>query len=106
MLASGEQKTGSEVSWKFPYYLHHQQICVQAGKRAKKGMHSGKEAPLHRVNDVSLPGTGARAKQYLTFLQRGRVSGVVEFVITGHRLKASVNECKTPLNRAMWWACV
>ena len=64
---------------------------AQAGKRAKKGMFSSKEAPLHRVNDVSLPGTGARAKQYLTFLQRGRVAGVVEFVITGHRLKVGLS---------------
>ena len=60
---------------------------MQAGKRGKKGMYSGKDAPLHHVNDVSLPGTGSRAKQYLPFLQRGRVAGIVEFVITGHRLK-------------------
>ena len=60
---------------------------AQVGKRQKKGMHSGKDAPLHHVNDVSLPGTGARAKQYLPFFQRGKVSGVVDFVITGHRLK-------------------
>ena len=62
---------------------------VQAGRRQKRGLHSGKDAPLHHVNDVSLPGTGARAKQYLPFFQRGRVAGVVDFVITGHRLKAS-----------------
>ena len=50
-------------------------------------MHSGKEAPLHHVNDVSLAATSGRAKQYLPFLQRGRTAGVVDFVITGHRLK-------------------
>jgi hypothetical protein len=41
-----------------------------------------------RVNDVSLPGNSARAKQYLPFFQRsGRVAAVVEYVLSGHRLK-------------------
>lgn len=67
----------------------HDTPPAQTGRRQKKGMHSAKDAPLHHVNDVSLPGTGSRAKQYLPFFQRGKVSGVVEFVITGHRLKVS-----------------
>lgn len=67
-------------------------LCLahQAGKKNKQGLYSSKEAPLHHVNDVSLPGTSARAKQYLPFLQRGRTAGVVDFVITGHRLKVSI----------------
>ena len=52
-------------------------------------MHSGKEVPTHHVNDVSVPGSAARAKQYLPFLQRGPVHAVVEHVLSGHRLKVS-----------------
>ena len=59
----------------------------QAGKKAKKGIHSGKEAPLHHVNDVSVPGSAARAKQYLPFLSRGKTNGIVEHVVNGHRLR-------------------
>ena len=84
-----------------PVKKQHQLLCcqallccaehcarLQAGRRQKKGMHSSKEAPMHHVNDVSLPGQGTRAKQYLPFFQRGRVAGIVEFVLSGHRLKA------------------
>lgn len=42
----------------------------EMAKKAKKGIHSTKEAPPTRVNDVSLPGNSARAKQYLPFFQR------------------------------------
>ena len=32
----------------------------ESGKKNKKGMHSAKEAPVHHVNDVSLPGAANR----------------------------------------------
>ena len=60
-----------------------------AAKAAKRGVHSAKEAPAApRLNDVSGAGGVARAKQYLPFFQRaGRVPAVVEYVLSGHRLK-------------------
>jgi hypothetical protein len=61
----------------------------EAAKAAKRGIHSSKEAAAPpRPNDVSLPGNAARAKQYLPFFTRaGRVAAVVEYVLSGHRLK-------------------
>jgi staphylococcal nuclease domain-containing protein 1 len=35
----------------------------EMAKGAKRGIHSSKEVPTQRVNDVSLPGNAARAKQ-------------------------------------------
>lgn len=63
----------------------------EAAKTAKRGMHSNKEVTLPRLNDVSLPGNAARAKQYLPFFTRsGRVAAVVEYVLSGHRLKLHI----------------
>ena len=64
----------------------------EAGKKGKKGIWSNKEAPpASRSNDISVPGTANRAKQHLPFLQRaGKVTGVVEYVLGGSRLKISV----------------
>jgi staphylococcal nuclease domain-containing protein 1 len=53
-------------------------------------MRSEKEVPTHHVNDVSTPGpkTAARAKQYLPSFQRTeRHAAVVEYVMSGHRLR-------------------
>jgi hypothetical protein len=55
-------------------------VCLQA----KRGKHSSKEVSVPRINDVSAPGQGARAKQYLPFLQRGgKLLGLVESVSSG-----------------------
>ncbi|KAK9813035.1 hypothetical protein WJX72_007851 [[Myrmecia] bisecta] len=62
----------------------------QNGKKGKKGLWSSKEAPAHHVNDVSVPGAASRAKQYLPFFQRGRHNAVVDYVLSGHRLKLYV----------------
>ena len=63
-------------------------LCVlQKGRSNKKGLYSSGEPPVHHLNDVSLPGTAAKAKQYLPFFQRGRHNAVVEFVLSGSRLK-------------------
>lgn len=52
--------------------------------QAKRGKHSSKEVSVPRINDVSAPGQGARAKQYLPFLQRGgKLMGLVESVSSG-----------------------
>ncbi len=54
--------------------------------QAKRGIHSNKEVQVPRVNDVSTPGNGQRAKQYLPFLQRaGKLLGLVENVSSGER---------------------
>ena len=51
-----------------------------------KGVHSKKDAPTHRISEVS--GDAAKAKQFLPFLQRaGRINGIVEFVASGSRLR-------------------
>lgn len=63
-----------------------------SGKSSKKGMHNkSKEPPVHHYNDVSLPGMAPKAKQYLPFFQRGKHTAVVEFVLSGARLK--VTQC-------------
>lgn len=60
-----------------------------SGMSSRKGMHNkSKDPPVHYYNDVSLPSTSAnQAKQYLPFFQRGKQKGVVEFVLSGARLK-------------------
>lgn len=64
---------------------------AEAAIAAKRGIHSNKAAPVNRVNDVSLPGNAARAKQYLPFFQRaGRMNAVVEYVLSGHRFKVQI----------------
>jgi len=63
----------------------------EAAKKGRKGQWSSKDPPIPRVNDVTLPGSAARARQYLPFLQRaGRVTGICEFVLGGSRLKIHV----------------
>lgn len=34
--------------------------CEELAKGSKRGVHSAKEPPINRVNDVSQPGSGAR----------------------------------------------
>nr|CAG4648501.1 EOG090X01F7 [Polyphemus pediculus] len=54
--------------------------------KTSKGVHDKKEAPTHRVADLS--GDLAKSKQFLPFLQRaGRTDAVVEFVASGSRLR-------------------
>jgi len=61
------------------------------GRKGKKGQWSSKESVLPRINDVTGSGSAARARQYLPFLQRaGKVSGIVEYVLGGSRLKIHV----------------
>jgi len=63
----------------------------EMAKSAKRGIHSSKEVSTQRVNDVSLPGNAARAKQYLPFFQRaGKLPATVEWVLSAHRLKLYV----------------
>ena len=60
------------------------------GKNSKKGIHNkNKDPPPHHYNDVSLPGNATKAKQYLPFFQRGKHTGIVEYVLSGARLKVS-----------------
>lgn len=64
-----------------------------SGMGSKKGMHNkSKDPPVHYYNDVSLPSTSAnQAKQYLPFFQRGKQKGIVEFVLSGARLKVRLS---------------
>ncbi|KAL6757416.1 hypothetical protein V8C86DRAFT_2625605 [Haematococcus lacustris] len=65
--------------------------CEELAKNAKRGVFSTKEPAANRMNDVSAPGNAQKAKQYLSFLQRGgRMQGIVEFVLSGHRLKVTI----------------
>eukprot|EP00898_Chlorokybus_atmophyticus_P005051 jgi/Chlat1/5547/Chrsp369S00840 len=69
--------------------LHYDQLLAAEAKaqKDKKGLHSAKEPPSGLINDVS-QNAANRAKQYLPFFQRtGRVSAVVEYVLSGHRYK-------------------
>nr|CAG4649952.1 EOG090X01F7 [Sida crystallina] len=55
-------------------------------QKTNKGVFDKKEAPTHRVADLS--GDLAKSKQFLPFLQRaGRTEAVVEFVASGSRLR-------------------
>ncbi|BBN01059.1 staphylococcal nuclease domain-containing protein 1 [Marchantia polymorpha subsp. ruderalis] len=57
-------------------------------QKGKKGMHSQKETPAMHINDLSLQGTTAKARQFLPFLQRQRrLPAVVDYVLSGHRFK-------------------
>jgi hypothetical protein len=48
-----------------------------------------REAPTHHINDIS--GNAGKAKQFLPFLQRaGKSVALVEFVMSGHRLKLTI----------------
>lgn len=76
-----------------------------SGMSSRKGMHNkSKDPPVHYYNDVSLPSTSAnQAKQYLPFFQRGKQKGVVEFVLSGARLKVRAWLC---VNCAVYlWLC-
>ncbi|GFR42157.1 hypothetical protein Agub_g3009 [Astrephomene gubernaculifera] len=65
--------------------------CEELARSSKRGLHSPKEPPANRVNDVSAPGQATRAKQYLPFFQRaGKMQGVVEYVLSGHRLRVHI----------------
>ena len=66
---------------------------VQAEQRAIKGkkgvQNKDKPAPVHHVNDVSA--NAQKSRQILPFLQRaGRSHAIVDYVLSGHRLKLSV----------------
>jgi staphylococcal nuclease domain-containing protein 1 len=64
--------------------------------QAKRGLHSNKEVQTPRVNDVSTPGNGQRAKQYLPFLMRaGKLFGTVENVSSGELLARTASRCRT-----------
>lgn len=63
-------------------------IAEEKGRKEKKGMHSSKEPAIQRINDLTLPGSANKAKSLLPSFQRmGKVSGVVDFVLSGHKLK-------------------
>lgn len=54
-------------------------------QKSQKGVHSDKDVPVHRINDVNVR---AIAEKLLPSLQRaGRISGVVEYVQSGSRLR-------------------
>ena len=58
----------------------------EGAKAAKKGLHSSKDAPTHRITDLS--SDAGKAKAHFGFLQRARtLRGIVEFVFGGGRVK-------------------
>lgn len=71
----------------------HYDDLMQAEQRAIKGkkgiQNKDREAPTHHVNDISQ--SAPKSKQFLPFLQRaGKAQGMVEFVMSGHRLKLTI----------------
>ncbi|MEW5304675.1 MAG: hypothetical protein WDW36_007269 [Sanguina aurantia] len=90
----GEEKQNvSEliVARGFGTVVRHRTDEERSSVAASGGVHSAKEPPINRVNDVSQPGSGARAKLFLPFLQRaGRVAASVEYVLSGHRLRLHI----------------
>lgn len=61
----------------------------ELGKTKGRGVHSKKEAPVTRYNDLSSGSKAAR--QHLPFLQRaGKLSAVCDYVISGSKLKIFV----------------
>lgn len=67
---------------------HYDELLAAEARAQKKGvgLHSKKEAPIHRVADVS--GDLNKCKQFLPFLQRaGKTEAVVEFVASGSRVR-------------------
>jgi staphylococcal nuclease domain-containing protein 1 len=67
-------------------------LTAEETARSKKaGIHSSKEPAPLRINDCSLPGSAARARQYLPFFQRqGNTQAIVEAVLSGSRVKVYV----------------
>jgi hypothetical protein len=67
-------------------------LTAEEGARSKRlAVHSGKEPAPLRINDCTVPGSAARARQYLAFLQRQpSVPCTVEHVLSGSRLKLLV----------------
>ncbi|XP_056013676.1 staphylococcal nuclease domain-containing protein 1-like isoform X1 [Ostrea edulis] len=67
---------------------HYDELLAAEARAQKKGvgMHSKKDAPTHKVADVS--GDPNKCKQFLPFLQRaGKSEAIVEFVASGSRLR-------------------
>ncbi|KAF6035658.1 SND1 [Bugula neritina] len=66
---------------------------LSAEARAQKklvGLHSNKEAPIHRIQDMT-SGESAKAKQFLPFLTRQNlVDALVEFVASGSRVRVYI----------------
>jgi hypothetical protein len=77
--------------------------CEELARSSKRGVHSAKEPPANRVNDVSTPGSATRAKQYLPFFQRagagrgGAALGVV--LCSGAKAKRSRGWAAAPCGR-------
>mmetsp|Transcript_574 Transcript_574/g.1819 ORF Transcript_574/g.1819 Transcript_574/m.1819 type:complete len:876 (+) Transcript_574:412-3039(+) len=72
--------------------LHYEALLAaeEKAKKGKKGLHSAKDPPVHHINDVS-QGAGAKARQFLPFLQRnGKNAALCEYVLSGHRFKIHV----------------
>ena len=67
---------------------HYDDLLVAEARaiKAKKGLHSNGDLPVHRVSDLS--SDAAKAKQFFPFLERaGKLTGIVEFVSSGSRIK-------------------
>lgn len=64
-------------------------IAEDKAKASKLNLHSGKDAPVHRLNDMTA--NPKKAREHCHFLERnGKMRGIVEFVSSGHRLKIMI----------------
>lgn len=67
-------------------------------KKKRVGLHSGKEPPPNRVNDLTSV-KRARAMEFLPFLQRaGQTKCIVQAVISGHKLRLHIPSQSVDIN--------
>jgi len=69
---------------------HYDELLAAEARAQKKlvGLHSKKDAPIHRIADMTGSGDSSKAKQFLPFLTRlDRTPALVEFVASGSRLR-------------------
>ncbi|KAK8325340.1 hypothetical protein V6Z12_A11G046000 [Gossypium hirsutum] len=52
----------------------------------KKGIHSAKDPPVMHIQDLTMA-SAKKARDFLPFLNRGRIPAIVEYVLSGHRFK-------------------
>merc|ERR1711871_1195084 len=65
-------------------------------------MHSSKEQPKQYTNNLTLPNSKGKAKEFLPFLQRqDRLKAVVEYVVNGARFKLRIPKENCTINFAL-----
>ncbi|KAE8727131.1 TUDOR-SN protein 1 isoform 2 [Hibiscus syriacus] len=91
-LMSSIKGDGDEVSVAIPFTAGNQQLGLNVAELGvgrgfgTKGIHSAKDPPVMHIQDLTMA-SSKKARDFLPFLNRGRIPAVVEFVLSGHRFK-------------------